>query len=983
MKKLILVFLTLTGFITLHAQRNITGTITDAKDGAPLEGVNITVAGSNTNAISNVSGQYSIQALNNSIIEFTRIGYSSLRLTVGAGSTLDASMLPVPQILQEVVVTGYNAQTRRQSVSSISKLAGDDLKTQPLGSFEQLIQGKAPGILIQSQSGQPGSAATVTIRGKGSVLGSTAPLYILDGVQITAADFQSINPSDIESYNILKDAMGTAQYGSRGANGVIVITTKRGSNQKTKINYDVQYGRGQLPENKLRLMTSAEKINYELNYDRPDGMNPNGWTDQEADSLSKVNGTQALKDALFRYATTVQHQLSLAGGNDRTRFFASGSMFNQQGVLITTGLKRVTGRLNIDHQVGNFKIGVNTYAGSSTFTNTNENDEFIGSPLNALRWANPYVTPFLPDGSYNEIDLQLQGQPNAVKELVENPVSNKQIKLIGGLSIDYRFPGIKGLTARTNLGIDFTDDENQQYFDRSTYQGSQQTGGQGSFGQNNSKTDRKTMTTSISYTKKAGDHNYNFSLFNEVVKRKFHGFGYTGFGLLGPIKNGAGITPGTSSNGFIPVVTSVETENAITSFFAIGDYAYKNRYFISATVRRDGSSRLADDKKWTTFGAVGASWLLSSENFMRNVKFFNDLKLKASYGSSANQGVGDDYEAKEQFGPASYNGVGGLLLTNLKKGNLTWEVRKTFNAGIDFGILKNLVTGSVEVYNSNTNGLYLNRQVSSTNGISTILTNLGKLQNRGIEIALNVTPVRTKTVTWTVGGNFTYNKNSILKLDGTNENVNGIAINRVGQSANSIFLVQYAGVDAATGDALYLSKDGKTTSNQYDPNDKVIVGKFDPPYFGGINTSINIKGVEASVLLTYSFGNKIYNRDRVNVENPTYYVSNISSELLTEWQQPGDITNIPSPFNDFQPNTTRFLEDGKYLRLRNITLSYSLPSTLLSRCRLNTLKLFVQGHNLYVWSKFKGYDPEIATGALVGAQYPALRTVTFGMNLGF
>ncbi len=666
MKKIILFILALPGFMSAIAQRTLSGTVTDAKDGTPLQGVNINVAGTNSNTTTNQLGQYSIAAGINSTLTLTRVGYADISVTSGNSSTLDISMKPTPQMLQEVVVTGYNVQTRRQAVSSVAKVSGDDVKSQPIGSFEQMLQGRAPGILIQSQSGQPGSAASVTIRGKGSVLGSTDPLYILDGIQITAADFQSINPADIETYNVLKDAMGTAQYGSRGANGVIVLTSKRGSSRKTRIQYDVQYGRAELPKNKLELMTSAEKINYELNYDRPDGTNPFGWTDAEADSLANVNGN--LKDALFRRATTVQHQLSVSGGNDKTKFFLSGSIFDQEGVVLTTGLKRYTGRVNIDHSVGHFKIGLNTFVGSSKSSNTNENDEFIGSPLNAVRWANPYVTPFLPGGAYNELDLLLQGQPNAVKELVENPASNKQLKLIGALSIEYKFPTIKGLTARTNLGIDFTDNETQQYFDRTTYQGSQQTGGRGSFGQNNTKTNRRTITTSLTYSKTVKEHQFNVSVFNELVKRKFNGFGYTGFGMVGPIKNGAGITPGTSSNGFIPVVASNESETAILSYFAIGDYAFKNKYFLSGTVRRDGSSRLSDDNKWTTFGAIGASWLVSAEPFMSTQKIFSDLKAKMSYGTSANQGVGDDYEAKEQFGPVSYNGVGGLSSPTSKKG---------------------------------------------------------------------------------------------------------------------------------------------------------------------------------------------------------------------------------------------------------------------------------------------------------------------------
>jgi len=978
MKKISLLIIMLTlSYITM-AQRIITGRVTDAS-GQPLQGVNVTNAGTNSSTSTDAAGKYSIAAEQNASLDFTRVGYVSKVLSSGSGPTLDVTLDLLQQNLQEVVVTGYTVQTRRQASASVARVSGSEVNVQPLGSFEQKLQGMAPGIQVQSQSGQPGSASTVTIRGKGSVLGSTEPLFIMDGIQITGADFQSINPSDIESYNILKDALGTAQYGSRGANGVIVITTKRGANQRTKLNYDVQYGIAQLPKNKLELMTSAEKINYELNYDRPDGTNPFGWTDEEADSLAAVNAN--LKDALFRKGKTMQHQLSLSGGNEKTRFFASGSLFDQEGIVITTSLRRISGRINLDHSAGNFKIGVNTYAGSSTFKNTNENDQFIGSPLNAIRWANPYVTPYLPDGSYNEIDLLLQGQPNALKELIENPANTKQLKLVGNLNVEYRFPWLRGLSARTNLGIDFTDNVNEQYFDRSTYQGSQQTGGQGSFGQNNTRTNRQTITTSLAYSKNKSEHAYSVSLFNEIVKRKFSGFGFTGYGLVGPFKNGSGITPGTSSNGYIPVVNSQVTENAILSWFAIGDYAFKNKFFISGTVRRDGSSRLADDKKWTTFGALGASWLVSAEPFLQNSKNLNTLKLKVNYGSSANQGVGDDYEAKEQFGPVLYNGVGGLILTNLKKGDLTWEVRRSFNAGIEFGLFQNRLSGAVEVYNANTVGLYLNRQISGTNGNNSILTNLGKLQNRGIELALNVALIRQQNLTWNIGGNFTYNRNRILQLDGTDENVTGLAINRVGEAANSIFLVRYAGVDAATGEALYFRKDGKTTTNQYDPNDKVIVGKYDPPYFGGLNSGFKFKGIETSILFTYSFGNKIYNNDRVNVENPTYYVSNLNRDLLTEWQQPGDITNIPSPFNDFQPSTTRFLEDGKFLRLRSIMLSYTTPSIRIGKVQVNSAKFFVQGHNLLTWSSFKGYDPEIASGVLGGAQYPALKAITVGMNL--
>ena len=982
MKKIYLLIILFLPAAFSYAQSTIQGVVSDAQTGSPLEGVSVTVAGTALGTFTNASGQYSINAPAQSTLEFSLIDFITRSIPVAGNAEINVLLQLSARNLREVVVVGYTTQTRRQATSSVTKVGGDVVKDQPIGSFEQLLQGRSPGLLIQSQSGQPGSAAAVTIRGKGSVLGSTQPLYIMDGVQITAADFQGINPADIESYSVLKDAMGTAQYGSRGANGVIVITTKRGRNQKAQVSYDTQYGVGQLPDNKLRLMTSAEKIDYELNYDRPDGRNPHGWTPEEADSLSKVQSN--LRETLFRRSVTTQHQLSVEGGTDKTRYFVSGSLFNQEGVVITTGLKRYTGRVNLDHNFGNFKLGLNTYIGSSVFSNTNENDEYIGSPLNALRWANPYVTPYLPDGSYNEIDLDLQGQPNAVKELVENPAKNRQLKLIGSINLEYRFPQLKGLSARTNYGIDHSADENEFYFDRSTYQGSQQTGSQGSFGKGFLRNTRHTVTTSLSYSGSKGNSRYSVSLFNEVIKRKASNFGFTGYGLVGPFKNGAGITPGTSTNGYIPGVASVESENAIVSYFALGDYSLKDKYFLTGTVRRDGSSRLAEGNKWTTFGAVGLSWVVSSEKFMEKSSWISSLKLKASYGSSANQGVGDDYEAREQFGSITYNGIGGLILTNLKKGNLSWEVRRSLNTGIEYGLFKNRVSGSVEYYNSRTTGLFLNRQISGTNGTNAILTNMGKLENKGIEVSLNVGVVESKSFNWTIGGNFTYNKNTILQLDGADENanVNTLSINRIGEAANSIYLVRYAGVDASTGDALYYKKDGSLTT-EYDPNDKVIVGKYDPPYFGGINTTLQFKNIEASLLFTYSFGNKIFNVDRINVENPSYYVSNVSSELLTEWRNVGDVTNIPSPFSDFQPNTTRFLEDGRYWRMRNVTVSYRFNSFRLGKHQITGARVFVQGQNLLTWSEFRGYDPEVASGIMTGAQYPALKAITFGANVTF
>jgi len=958
------------------SQQIITGKVTDA-NGAPLSGVSVTVKGGKRGTTTGPDGQFRISAPAGSVLVISNVGYADREVSVENASA-NIILEQSSRSLQEVIVTGYGTQNKKQVTGSISKISGDEIKMQPLGSFDKALQGKIPGLLSLSQSGQPGSPAVVTIRGQGSINGSTDPLYIIDGVQVNAGDFATINPGDIESFTILKDAASTAIYGSRGANGVIVITTKRGVSGKTKVDYDFQYGYSELPTDRLKLMTSAEKLQYEF-YDRPDfGPNPFGWTPAEVDSLSKLNFH--IKDILFHKGITQQHQVSASGGNDKTHFYLSGSIFDQQGVVITTGLKRYTGRINLDNSFGNFKVGLNTTFGYSRLTGTRENDQYIGSPLNAIRWYNPYISLYDASGKY-QIDY-LQGQPNPLQELLENHGNSDQFKGVGSAFIEYNIPWVKGLKARTVWGGDFSEDESFQYLDRTTDQGSQSQGGNGEVDRAYAKTFRYVGTTSLSFQRTIGDHEISASVYNEIIQRKFETFGFSGFGLVGPFKNEAGITPGTPTNGYIPTVAGSGTKNGLLSYFVDAIYGYKRKYYINAGARRDGSSRLSENTRWANFGHIGANWIMSEENFLQGTRnWLNSLKLKASYGSSANQGVGD-FETRELFGPTVYNGTGGLVLTNLPK-TLTWERKAEFNTGVEFTTFKGRLGGTIEVYRNITKDLFLDRQLSRTSGFQSITNNLGKLQNEGIEISLTGDVVRTRDFTWNLEANYTYNKNKLTDQNGQPDNINGIFINRVGQPINSLYVVRYAGVDPQNGDALYYKKDGKTTTNIYDPDDRVIVGPSDPPQFGGFSSTWNYKGIALDVMFSYTIGGYAYNNDRLNVENPIYWFSNIAESLLREWQKPGDVTDIPSSFNDLHAETTRFVEKTNYLRLRNVMLSYTLPASITNKAKLRSVKVFAQGENLYVWHNFQGYDPEIVAGILGGAHYPPLKTVTFGLNVGF
>lgn len=959
---------------SLWAQTQVTGKVTDAT-GTPIPGVTVTVKNGNTGTTTGPDGTFTLNAPANSRLVFSYVGYQSVE-RAASGQPISLTLSQTESGLSEVVVTGYKTSSKRDFVGSASTVRSEKIRTVPLASFDQSLQGQVPGILIQAQSGQPGAAASVLIRGKGSILGSTTPLFIMDGVEISAADFSTLNPGDFESVSVLKDASATAQYGSRGGNGVIVITTKRGRAGATRFSYDVQYGYSTQPENKLRVMTSAEKVAYEVSHG-----NPFKWTAAQQDSLKNINTDW--EDVFFRTGRTAQHILSASGGTGKTVYYLSGSLFDQTGTVKNTGLKRYTGRANVESSAGNATFGLNSTFGYSNFTNTSENNTGIATPLNAIRWLNPYETPYDANGNYKQAK---SGQPNALQELLENSTLRQQYKGVGNIYLNYTAPFLEGLSFRTNWGGDFRVNEGSVFVDPTTYSGQFSTGGRGSYGRSSSRYFRYTGTTSVNYATSFGaDHDLSVSLYNEIVRNKSRFFSFTGYGMSGTFENESGITPGNATNGFIPSVGGGGGENALLSYFTDIKYGFKNRYYLNLGARRDGSSRFGANKKWANFGSVGASWIVSDEAFMAGLKgnLLRELKFKVSYGSAGNQeGIGD-FQSRELYDRAVYNGVSGLVQTQLANPNVQWERRTTFNTGIEFTSLGGRLRGGVEYYNALTTDLFLNRQLSRTTGYSSLTSNIGELQNTGVEASLDGDIISTNNFTWKANVNFTYNKNRIKKLVGDQQEIiSGLIINRVGEPMNSLYVVRYAGVNPQNGNPLFLDKDGKVTET-YSANNRVLVGTYEAPYFGGFGSSLNYKGFEVSAFFSFVAGNKIFNNDRTNVENPSYLWDNLSADLVNEWKTPGQVTDIPRSGATFRSSTTHFVESGDFLRLRNAMVSYSLPRQWLNTVKINNARLFVQGQNLVTWTDFRGFDPEINTGSLSGAQYPALRTVTFGLNVGF
>lgn len=979
------------------AQTKVTGKVTARQSGAPLAGATIQVKGTKVSAVADDNGNFSITLPEGrTMLVITYLGYKRIEVSASSAANIvleeDAS-----SDITEVVVTGYKSAQKKSFVGSAGNIKGEEIAAVPIASFDQALQGRTPGLLLRANSGQPGNSGSAIIRGRGSIVGSTEPIYIVDGLQIAAADFAQINPNDIQNVSVLKDAVATSLYGSRGGNGVIVVTTKRGSTGKPKLEIDAYTGWSRFPTFRdYRLMTTSEKIDYEL---RRGGTSLSGYSQLELDSLRQIN-TDWEKETT-QTGRTWSLNGSASGGNDKTRYFASVNYFTQEGTVRNTGFNRVTARLNLSQEAGNFSFGINTTGTVSDYSNTSEANTGIGTPLNAGIWTNPYEQPFVR-GSYNAAGNFVAGgnsftrpriaesfQPIPTTDLFWNTNKSNDLRFIAGGNAEYRVPFVKGLSVKTVYGVDYRQFNGESFVDRRTYSGGfnpRPASGQfanfrtSSFGRNFFNSQRITWTSSLNYAKTFGDHSVDVGAYYETVDLKSNSNNRTVFLLQSPFQNEAGATINAD---LIPRIGASGVESSLQSYFGVLNYGFKNRYFLSGNIRRDGSSRFGADRRFATFGGVGAAWVITDETFMQGSRnWLNLLKLKASYGTVGNQeGIGA-YEAQGAVGGRIYNATQGTTVSTPANPELQWEARKKFNAGFEFGLFNNRLTGSIEYYDEVTDNLFLPAPLSNTTGFPSIVRNVGSVKNSGVELALNYDVVRSRDLRITLNGNLTYNKNEVLQLADRDTIVGGLLATIKGQPLQSLFLVEYAGVNPANGNALYRNLDG-TTTETYDLNQRKIVGRGDPTLFGGFGLDVSYKGIALNAQFSYMTGMRAFNNERNNIENPDYYYDNVNADLLREWQKPGDITDIPRPDNQFVASTTRFLENNSFLRLRNLGISYTLPAKLLQGSGFRTVQVYATGTNLLTFTKWRSRDPEFAAASLTGAQYPALRTAQVGIRLGF
>ena len=1009
MRRLLMLML---GVFVLCAQllaqnRTISGRITDAA-GNPVPNASITVKGSNTGTTTSSDGTYSISVpANAKTIVVSSVGMQSQEVSIGAQNTLSVSLTTEDKTLSEVVVTGYQTVRRGEITGSIAKVSGEELAQRPIGSFTQILQGKATGVQVTGTSGRPGANAYIRIRGVGSINASSEPLIIIDGLAVNSTAYNMLNPNDIEDISVLKDASASSIYGSRAANGVIVVTTKKGKG-KPELRYSFQYGQSKAQELKnVRMMNSQEKLRYEYEIgwtnpiidtmitnritagQFPAGSDLESLTDaqrQDLWNLAASRGAGDWRDHLLQEAVTKTHEVSLNGSADKFRYYFSLNKGDNEGILFGSYWNRTGGRLNVDFAATDwFRIGTNLSASHTKESQVRE--PYNTQNLYASTFLyNPYEPVYLASGRFNP---SFQGF-SSLEGVTNNPQEFDRITTISSLFGEAKF--FKYLTLKSQLGINYNTFKEEYYLkpgsDLATILGYNQkrdAGNQDFY---------YVFTNTANWNQTVGaDHGINVLAGQEFTKNKFYSYSLTARGFPTPsvttLENASQPTAATTSR----------SDWALISYFGKVTYDFRKKYFLDVSGRRDGSSRFGKNNQFANFWAVGAAWDITKEPFF-SVNNVNTLRLKASYGTAGNFNIGN-YDALGTYRlSARYNDLPAAVPQRLPNPELTWEQNENFDIGLEWGLFKNRLTGSVDYYNRKTNDLLYGVNVSQTTGFSSYTGNIGNLKNTGVEVALGGDVIRNKDLTWNVSASYSHNDNEVTKLYSDNATVTGnggLTRLKVGEPVNTFFLVKWAGINPENGKNQFFTKDGKLTET-YSSGDAVLMEGKSPnaKYFGSVNTNLSYKGFDLSAQLYYQGGNYIMNYMwQVNASEGENYNTNQFVESLDYWKKQGDkvqYANLLDPTQNATYDTDKYLQKGDYVSLRDVMLGYTLNERIAQKVKMKSLRFFVQGTNLWIGTKFKGI-PEVGQansestitqpGVANLFGYPPFKAMTFGVDVRF
>lgn len=979
MRKFILwfVFLAVLTVQSLHAQDFLVkGKVISHEDNEPLIGVSVLQEGSTNGIVTDIYGNYTleIKGTAKATLIFSYIGMQSQKHEVNARTgTLNVVLESDAELIDEVVVVAYGTRKKGTIAGSVATVKAEKMENVPAAGFDQSLQGQTPGLQVISNSGEPSKAAVFQIRGTNSINSGTSPLFILDGVPISSSDFNTISPGDIESISVLKDASSTSIYGARAANGVVVITTKRGlSIDKAKVTLRAQYGISQLAsDDKWMLMDTPERIRFEQEIGIDKG--------QDYELLSRTN-VNWLNEVFNDSAPLQSYELSVNRATDRLNYYVSGGFFDQEGIAQSSNFRRFNMRANAEVKASNWlKVGTSTMTTYEEVQQAEEGAMALYTPIAGSRFMLPYWNPYNEDGSLaseNNGTWTGTGQ-NPIEWMANNPVQYKKYKLLSTVFAD--ITPVKNLTIHTQFGVDYTHSTAfMQSFPSYIINNES-----GSAGRSSSDILSLSETTTANYRWALNDnHSFNFMLGQEAVNYQSTGFQAIAVGqahdMLTTLSSGTRATSWVDNN----------SSYYYLSFFFRGEYNFKDLYYAEAAVRTDASSRFGKQNRWGAFGSLGFMWNIKNEAFLKDISWLSGAQIALSTGTSGNSEIPNyDHLALVSGGP-TYLGQAGTYPMQSGNPTLGWEQTWTNNVGLRLNFIDHRIGLDVDFYHKKTtNILMLVPQSYALTGEKNRWENIGAMVNRGVEISANADIIRTKDFTWNVSANVSYNKNKLVELyNGVTEYVQSTTGLKfvVGHPVHEFFLNRYAGVNPANGDALWYTKDGELTT-EFREEDKVMTGKtFDSPWAGGFGTSLAWRGLSLSAQFSWMANRWVMNNDRFFEESNGLYSSyNQSKRLLYDrWKKPGDVTDIPR-YGVVAQLDDRFLENASFLRLKNLTLAYVLPQAWFKKSNFfSSARIYLQGQNLLTFTGFKGLDPEVASN-IYRAQYPASRQFTLGVEVSF
>lgn len=1000
---------------------DIRGKITD-ESGMPVAGASIVIKGQTAGVTTDASGVFSLPNATGKQILVTAVGYESIQII--ARNNLQITLKMDSRLMSEVLVTGFGGATiKRELTGNIARVKSKEIEYLPTPTVDQALQGRAAGVFVNAQSGKLGQAVTVRVRGNSSISANSQPLFVLDGVPITTESqstyggdmnpLSDMNQNDIESIEVLKDASAGAIYGSRAANGVVLITTKKGKAGKTNVSFNIQSGYSEATK-RLPMLNSqqyAELILEAAKY--TDDIlaipynDPGSFTTYVKNDVmdyysfgewsKNPNKTYDWQDAVFQKGPYRQADLQIRGGTEKTKFFSSFQHLDQTGTIIGNNLQRSTGRINLDQKANDwFEFGVSMSL-ARTFNRRLPGDNAFSNPLQAIA-LNP-MTPFndpqtgLPAGTPPG-DLNIPLYYNPVISVNYSKFTQEVFRTFGNSYLKAKL--MKGLTFQTEFGMDYMSQNEEGYFRSETVR-NQTTAVRGS-GRNTGRFVTNYNTNSYfnyNYARKKHNLSSTLGMQYQQSQSKYNATSGTDF----PSNSYTKIeSAATKSDG-----SSTQTDFRFLSYFLRANYSFMDNYFVAASGRMDASSRFGKNARQGFFPALSAGWIMSNEKFLRDIDFLSFLKLRASYGIVGNAEIGDFPQLGLFSGDAGYAGNAGQRPSQLKNDDLRWETTKQMDVGLDFGLFNNRITGEIDYYEKRTSGLLLKVNIPATTGFNSIVRNIGKLENKGYELVLN-TQNLIGAFKWTTNFNVALNKGKVTDIQGQIIQGGVSNMNRVEQGYNVgvFYTPEFAGVDPNNGDALFYKNtklaDGKldrTTTNDYNQAQRIVVGDPNPDLIFGFTNNFSYKGFDLNVFFNGVQGNQnnIYGMGRYSSASMLYEDNN-TADQLNRWQKPGDVTNIPQVrlyVTNGSQASSRYIVDGSYIRLRNVTFGYNIDPKFLRKYKIEKMRIYVSGQNLLTFTKYPYWDPEVNADSFdsniaKGNDFytpPQPRTLLAGINIGF